>query len=179
MPSFKTVAASMAIIATMASAAPAGAKTEAGDARSVSLQKREPVSAVILATVGTALVTAVVERAVTEVADLIGDIASFDEGREAFTQQTTDAMFAQNPDPARFQAAACYNQGFSFADPANVDGQTSVEFRQGLLNTDYECFYIVAPNQFFTEGDGGFINLSITHSDRCTFDSETADLTCV
>ncbi|RYP13367.1 hypothetical protein DL765_006908 [Monosporascus sp. GIB2] len=179
MPSFKTVAASMAIIATMASAAPAGAKTEAGEARSVSLQKREPVSAVILATVGTALVTAVVERAVTEVADLIGDIASFDAGREAFTQQTTDAMFAQNPDPARFQAAACYNQGFSFADPANVDGQTSVEFRQGLLNTDYECFYIAAPNQFFTEGEGGFINLSITHSDRCTFDAATADLTCV
>jgi hypothetical protein len=45
-------------------------------------------------------------------------------------------MFAQNPDPARFQAAACYNQGFRFADPANVDGQTSVEFKQGLLNTE-------------------------------------------
>jgi hypothetical protein len=60
----------------------------------------------------------------------------------------------------------------------------------------YECFYIAAPNQLFTEGDGGFINvsphsliliarpltirqLSITHSDRCTFDSETVDLTCV
>ncbi|RYP04466.1 hypothetical protein DL764_004436 [Monosporascus ibericus] len=179
MPSFKTIAASMAIIATMANAAPANVKTEAGHARSVSLQKREPVTATILTAAGTALVTAVIQRAVTEVADLIGDIASFDAGREAFTKQTTDAMFAQNPDPARFQAAACYNQAFSFADPANVDGQTSVEFRQGLLNTDYECFFIAAPNQFFTEGDGGFINLSITHSDRCTFDSATSDLTCV
>jgi hypothetical protein len=136
MPSFKTVAAFVSILATMANAAPANIKTEAGHARSVSLQKREPVSAVILGAVGTALVTAVVERAVTEVADLIGDIASFDAGREAFTKQTTDAMFAQNPDPARFQAAACYNQGFMFADPANVDGQTSVEFKQGLLNTE-------------------------------------------
>ncbi|CAN9473510.1 unnamed protein product [Alternaria alternata] len=86
---------------------------------------------------------------------------------------------ARNPDPARFQAAACYNQGFSVADPANIDGQNSVEFKLGLLNTDYECMYIAAPNQFFTEGDGGFINLAFEHTDRCTFDEATADLTCV
>jgi hypothetical protein len=81
-------------------------------------------------------------------------------------------MMAKNPDPARFQAAACYNQGFSVADPANIDGQNSVKFSLGLLNTDYECMYIAAPNQFFTEGDGGFINVRLNdmHKTHSNFD---------
>ncbi|KAH7325613.1 hypothetical protein B0I35DRAFT_474367 [Stachybotrys elegans] len=176
MPSFKTVAATMAVLASVATALPSGNIEER---ENQTLQKREPVTATILAAVGSAVLSAVVEQAVSAAAGFIGDVASFDSGREAFTQQTTQAMFDNNPDPARFQAAACYNQDFGFADPANVDGQTRVEFAQGILNTDYECFYIAAPNQFFTFGDGGFINLSVTFSDRCTFDSETADLTCV
>ncbi|KAI9166404.1 hypothetical protein HJFPF1_02505 [Paramyrothecium foliicola] len=175
MPSFKIVATSLVAMASMTTASPIN-NVEESDA---SLQKREPVSATIIGAVGSAVLTTVIEQAVSAAVGFIGDIASFDSGREAFTQQTTQAMFANNPDPARFQAAACYNQAFDFADPANVDGQTSVEFSQGLLNTDYECFYIAAPNQLFTRGDGGFINLSITHTDRCTFDSETSDLTCV
>ncbi|KAM0326245.1 hypothetical protein ACHAQA_006842 [Verticillium albo-atrum] len=136
---------------------------QADGSRSViarTLNKREPVSAVILATIGTAAVTAVVTEAVGAVVSFIGDISNFDSGREAFTQQTTEAMMANNPDPARFVAAACYNQAFEIADPANSDGQTSVEFSLGILNTDYECMYLAAPNQFFTQGDGGFINVS-------------------
>ncbi|KAI1031341.1 hypothetical protein LB504_000131 [Fusarium proliferatum] len=143
------------------------------------LSKREPVTIAILTAAGTAAATAIVNEAVSAAAAFIGDISNFDAGREAFTVQTTEAMMANNPDPERFQAAACYNKAFSVADPANIDGQSSVEFRLGILNTDYECMYIAAPNQFFTEGDGGLINLSFTHTDRCTFDQETADLTCV
>ncbi|KAF4497863.1 hypothetical protein FAGAP_5962 [Fusarium agapanthi] len=143
------------------------------------LSKREPVTIAILTAAGTAAATAIVNEAVKAAAAFIGDISNFDAGREAFTVQTTEAMMANNPDPERFQAAACYNKAFSVADPANIDGQSSVEFRLGILNTDYECMYIAAPNQFFTEGDGGLINLSFTHTDRCTFDQETADLTCV
>ncbi|ENH65210.1 hypothetical protein DER46DRAFT_693442 [Fusarium sp. MPI-SDFR-AT-0072] len=143
------------------------------------LSKREPVTVAILTAAGTAAVTAIVNEAVSAAAAFIGDISNFDAGREAFTVQTTETMMANNPDPERFQAAACYNKAFSVADPANIDGQSSVEFRLGILNTDYECMYIAAPNQFFTEGDGGLINLSFTHTDRCTFDQETADLTCV
>src|SRR5688572_3554590 len=118
------------------------------------LSKREPVTAAILTAAGTAAATAIVNEAISAAVAFIGDISNFDAGREAFTQQTTDAMMARNPDPARFQAAACYNKDFSVADPANIDGQSSVEFRLGILNTDYECMYIAAPNQFFTEGDG-------------------------
>ncbi|KAG5812757.1 hypothetical protein H9Q74_004116 [Fusarium xylarioides] len=143
------------------------------------LSKREPVTIAILTAAGTAAVSAIVSEAVSAAAAFIGDISNFDAGREAFTVQTTETMMANNPDPERFQAAACYNKAFSVADPANIDGQSSVEFRLGILNTDYECMYIAAPNQFFTEGDGGLINLSFTHTDRCTFDQETADLTCV
>jgi hypothetical protein len=132
MPTVKNVAVSLVAFASMANGL-AIAKVEEND---VALQKREPVTATIIGAVGSAVLTAVVEKAVSAAAGFIGDIASFDSGREAFTQQTTQAMFDNNPDPARFQAAACYNQAFDFADPANVDGQTNVKFSQGLLNTE-------------------------------------------
>ncbi|KAF5686281.1 hypothetical protein FCIRC_2999 [Fusarium circinatum] len=122
------------------------------------LSKREPVTIAILTAAGTAAATAIVNEAVKAAAAFIGNISNFDAGREAFTVQTTESMMANNPDPERFQAAACYNKAFSVADPANIDGQSSVEFRLGILNNDYECMYIAAPNQFFTEGDGGLIN---------------------
>ncbi|KAH8177029.1 hypothetical protein LIA77_02111 [Sarocladium implicatum] len=144
-----------------------------------SISKREPITVAIITAAGTAAATAIVNEAVKAAVKFIGDVSNFDSGREAFTQQTTDTMMANNPDPERFQAAACYNKDFSVADPANIDGQSSVNFKMGLLHTDYECMYIAAPNQFYTFGDGGFINLSFTHTDRCTFDQETADLTCV
>ncbi|KAH7219585.1 hypothetical protein DER44DRAFT_651148 [Fusarium oxysporum] len=130
------------------------------------LSKREPVTIAILTAAGTAAVSAIVSEAVSAAAAFIGDISNFDAGREAFTVQTTETMMANNPDPERFQAAACYNKAFSVADPANIDGQSSVEFRLGILNTDYECMYIAAPNQFFTEGDGGLINDTMLRSPK-------------
>lgn len=203
MPSFTTIVTAIAgcsaVVHGAAVPSKSGLTTVTLETRNeAGLSKREPVIASILLAAGTAAVSAVVTEAVSATAKLIGDIANFDDAREAFTQQTTDEMMARNPDPARFQAAACYNKAFSVADPANIDGQNSVKFSLGLLNTDYECMYIAAPNQFFTEGDGGFINasleymyaskrsqltlqsqLSFTHTDRCTFDQATADLTCV
>ncbi|CAN9311760.1 hypothetical protein GT037_010792 [Alternaria burnsii] len=179
MPSFTTVVAALAGCSAIVNGAAVPVSVSTVDARENSLSKREPVLATILVAAGTAAVSAVVSEAVSATAKFIGDVQNFDSAREAFTKQTTKEMMARNPDPARFQAAACYNQGFSVADPANIDGQNSVEFKLGLLNTDYECMYIAAPNQFFTEGDGGFINLAFEHTDRCTFDEATADLTCV
>jgi len=160
MPSFTTIVAALAGCSAIVN----GAAVPTPEARENSLSKREPVLATILVAAGTAAVSAVVTKAVDATAKFIGDVQNFDEAREAFTQQTTKEMMANNPDPARFQAAACYNQGFSVADPANIDGQNSVKFELGLLNTDYECMYIAAPNQFFTEGDGGFINVSSSYS---------------
>lgn len=169
MPSFTTVVAAIAgcsvIVNGAAVPTESGLRTTTLQDRAVfkgsdhHLSKREPVTAAILTAAGTAAVTAIVNEAVSAAVAFIGDISNFDSGREAFTVQTTEAMMANNPDPERFQAAACYNQGFSVADPANIDGQSSVEFKLGILNTDYECMYIAAPNQFFTEGDGGLINV--------------------
>ncbi|RFN45617.1 hypothetical protein FIE12Z_10119 [Fusarium flagelliforme] len=180
MPSFTTIVVALAGSAIVnAAAVPTEQHLTTTTLHTRELAKREPVTAAILTAAGTAAVTALVNEAVQAAVGFIGDISNFDAGREAFTVQTTEAMMANNPDPERFQAAACYNKAFSVADPANIDGQSSVEFRLGILNTDYECMYIAAPNQFFTEGDGGLINLSFTHTDRCTFDQATADLTCV
>lgn len=167
MPSFTTIIAAVAgcsaVVNGVAVPSTSGLSTISLEARGDSFSKREPVTTAILLAAGTAAVSAVVTQAVDAATKFIGDVSNFDSAREAFTQQTTKEMMARNPDPARFQAAACYNQGFSVADPANIDGQNSVEFKLGLLNTDYECMYIAAPNQFFTEGDGGFINVSQLH----------------
>jgi hypothetical protein len=168
MPSFTTIVAALAGCSAVVNGAAVpingGLPGLTLDARDQPLTKREPVLAAILVAAGTAAVSAVVSEAVSATAKLIGDIANFDSARESFTKETTKAMMAKNPDPKRFQAAACYNQGFSVANPANIDGQNSVKFSLGLLNTDYECMYIAAPNQFFTEGDGGFINVSRLHA---------------
>lgn len=168
MPSFTTIITAVAGCSAIVNGAILPAKSglttvtsEARDDSAHSLIKREPVIASILVAAGTAAVSAVVTEAVNAAVKLIGDISNFDSAREAFTQQTTEAMIAKNPDPAKFQAAACYNKAFSVADPAKIDGQNSVKFSLGLLNTDYECLYIAAPNQFFTESDGGFINVSL------------------
>jgi hypothetical protein len=168
MPSFTTIITAIAGCSALVNGAVVPAKSglttvtlEARDASVHGLTKREPVIASILVAAGTAAVSAVVTEAVSATAKLIGDISNFDDAREAFTQKTTAAMMAKNPDPAKFQAAACYNKAFSVADPAKIDGQNSVKFSLGLLNTDYECLYIAAPNQFFTESDGGFINVSL------------------
>ena len=168
MPSFTTIitaiAGCSALVNGAAVPANSGLTTVTLEARNDSahgLTKREPVIASILLAAGTTAVSAVVTEAVKATVKLIGDISNFDAARDAFTQQTTEAMMAKNPDPKKFQAAACYNKAFSVANPANIDGQNSVKFSLGLLNTDYECLYIAAPNQFFTESDGGFINVRL------------------
>ena len=155
MPSFTTIITAIAGCSALVNGAAVPANSglttvtlEARDDSAHGLTKREPV-------------IALVTEAVKATVKLIGDISNFDAAREAFTQQTTEAMMAKNPDPKKFQAAACYNKAFSVANPANIDGLNSVKFSLGLLNTDYECLYIAAPNQFFTESDGGFINVSL------------------
>lgn len=141
------------------------------------IQKREIVTAIVVAA-GTAAVTAVVDAAVKAAGTLISQIANFDNAREEFTKATVKAMADRNPDPAKFVATICYNQDYDLENPAGMDGLTSAKITSGPLNTDYDCFYMTAPNAFFSRGDGGFINLAIMNDDRCTFDSKTADLRC-
>lgn len=143
----------------------------------LAIHKREIITAIVTAA-GTAAVTAIAEAAVKQAGTLISQIANFDNAREEFTKATVKSMADANPDPAKFVATICYNQGYDLENPAGMDGLTSVKITSGPLNTDYDCFYMTAPNAFFSRGDGGFINLAIMNDDRCTFDSATADLRC-
>ena len=89
-------------------------------------------------------------------------------------------MWARNPDRNRFPAVACYNKGYRLQNPKNIGGIINAKMSLGVLNTEYavfksaflrqknsantwcsyDCMYISAPNQFYTDGDGGFINVS-------------------
>ncbi|KAK8052196.1 hypothetical protein PG993_003581 [Apiospora rasikravindrae] len=141
------------------------------------VQKREILTA-ILTTVGTTAATAITTKAIEAASGLIKDLANFDNAREAFTKKTAQDMWAANPDPAKFAAAVCYNMAYDLEDPNGMDGLTSAKMTLGPLNTDYDCFYMTAKNALYTRGDGGFINLAFVSDKRCTFDSDTADLTC-
>ncbi|KAK8042843.1 hypothetical protein PG994_013326 [Apiospora phragmitis] len=141
------------------------------------VHKREILTAIVTAA-GTAAATAITKAAIDAATNLIKDLANFDNAREAFTKKTAEAMWAKNPDPAKFAAAICYNEAYDLEDPKGMDGLTSVKMTLGPLNTDYDCFYMTANNALYTRGDGGFINLAFVSDKRCTFDSNTADLTC-
>ncbi|KAK8054738.1 hypothetical protein PG994_009805 [Apiospora phragmitis] len=65
-----------------------------------------------------------------------------------------------NPDPTHLIAAACYNMQYKLETPANVDSTASLEFKLGALKTNFDCMYIKGPNNFYTEGDNGYVNLA-------------------
>ncbi|KAK3984237.1 hypothetical protein QBC44DRAFT_202191, partial [Cladorrhinum sp. PSN332] len=144
---------------------------------SQALQRRGAIVAVV-GIAGTAAIAKLTEIAIEIGTDTIKNLGNWNEAREEFTKATTNEMWARNPDYKKFPAAVCYNKGYRVKDPALTEGLVSVKFELGLLNTDYDCMYLGAPNQFFTDSDGGFINLSYTYSDRCSFDQKTGDLTC-
>ncbi|KAF4305027.1 hypothetical protein GTA08_BOTSDO06398 [Botryosphaeria dothidea] len=57
------------------------------------------------------------------------------------------------------EATVCYNMAYEVSKPAHMRGLASVRFESGVLNTDYDCFYMWAPDShFWSRGDGGFIN---------------------
>ncbi|KAH8714088.1 hypothetical protein GQ44DRAFT_625237, partial [Phaeosphaeriaceae sp. PMI808] len=135
----------------------------------------------------TAVVTIVAEAAITKLteiaiefaADTIKNLGDWNEARETFTQTTTLEMWNRNPDYTKYATAICYNKVYRLANPAGIAELASAKSELGVLNTDYDCMYMEASNQFFTDSDGEFINLSYRYDDRCTFDQETGDLTCV
>ncbi|KAI9155079.1 hypothetical protein HJFPF1_07646 [Paramyrothecium foliicola] len=157
------------------------------------LQKRGPV-AILVGVAGTAIAARVAQIAIEIASDTIKNLGKWNEAREAFTKKTTAEMWARNPNRARFPAVVCYNQGYSLQNPSNIDGKADVDFKLGALNTEYvpllklrdnadidsyDCMYIGAPNQFYTQGHGGYINLSYSYDgNRCSFDQATGDLTC-
>ncbi|KAK1991770.1 hypothetical protein LX36DRAFT_734445 [Colletotrichum falcatum] len=132
-----------------------------------------------ITSIGNSAMSVATGVAVNLVTDTLRAIVDWTKARETFTQQTTDAMWKKNPDPSKFPAAVCYNKGYRLENPDGVDGKASVTLRSNLLHTDYDCMYMTGPNQFYTDGDGGLINLSYSYDgNRCTFDKSTGDLTC-
>ncbi|KAL1870235.1 hypothetical protein Daus18300_005300 [Diaporthe australafricana] len=125
------------------------------------LQKRvAPIVAVagIAAFKGAVILTKI---AVEIGADTIKNLGKWNEAREEFSKKTTAEMWARNPDYQKFPAAICYNKGYKLQNAASIDGLLSAKLSLGQLNTDYDCMYMTANNQFYTQGDGGFINQSV------------------
>lgn len=88
-------------------------------------------------------------------------ITEWDPAREAFTEEATLSLWNNNPDPAKWVAAVCYNQAWDVSNKAGISDVVSLKFSLGAFNTDYDCMYIGKGTQFFTQGDGGFINVSV------------------
>lgn len=86
-------------------------------------------------------------------------------------------MWAKNPNPAAYPGVACYNMGYKLKND-NVEGKINAKLTSGVLNTDYDCMYVGKGNAFYTQGDGGYINLSYRYSSGCSYDGSTGDLSC-
>ncbi|KAI9150876.1 hypothetical protein HJFPF1_10653 [Paramyrothecium foliicola] len=143
-----------------------------------SLEKRG-ATVVVLGIAGTAAAVIVVKMAVEIGAETIQNLGKWNQAREEFTKKTTAEMWARNPDRNKYPAAVCYNKGYSIQHPNNIDGKADVDFKLGLLHTDYDCMYLGGNNAFWTHAEGGYINLSYSYNgNRCSFDSKTGDLTC-
>ncbi|KAF7896250.1 hypothetical protein EAF00_006264 [Botryotinia globosa] len=124
---------------------------------------------------GVAIVTKV---AIDAAGRTISNIKNWDNAREEFTKTTTANMWARNPDYSKYPAVICYNKGYSVKNPAGIAGKVSVKLSLGILHTDYDCMYMTGNNQFYTDSDGGYINLSYRFNSRCSFDGNTGDLSC-
>jgi len=148
-----------------------------GEQTDQALQKKQVVTAIVTL-VGEAAISAITEMAINAAADFIKNLSQWNEAREEFTKQTTLEMWNRNPDYTKYHAAICYNKGYRLNNTAGITELQSAKLELGQLNTDYDCMFMDAPNQFFTDSDGGFINLSYRYDDHCSFDQDTGDLTC-
>ncbi|EPQ31333.1 uncharacterized protein PFL1_01517 [Pseudozyma flocculosa PF-1] len=120
---------------------------------------------------------AAVAEAIAQAFKTLGGLGQWNSARERFTKNTVAAMWARRPRNAR--AAVCYNMAYRVSRPSQMTPVTSVEFRLGNLNTDYDCFYMWGPdNHFNSQGDGGYINLATITQGNCSFDKKTSDIYC-
>ncbi|KAL1795896.1 hypothetical protein ACET3X_006120 [Alternaria dauci] len=167
---FTLVTALLAGAAVAVPTAPIHAHNGTGEA----LDKRviDPLSLAIIGGVA----SAVVAVSATDAVNQIKNVADWTAAREAFTKATVYEM-AKSAKPN--EASICYNMGYKVSKPNQMRLLTSVRLKSGVLNTDYDCFYMSGPdNHFNTEGDGGYINLAVQNPSSCSFDSKTSDVYC-
>jgi len=82
--------------------------------------------------------------------------------REAFTKQAVADLWQRNPNPSKWVAVICYNQAWRVKNNAGISDVADINFKLGSFNTDYDCMFMGRHNQFYTQGNGGFINVSIS-----------------
>ncbi|KAF7895433.1 hypothetical protein EAF00_007247 [Botryotinia globosa] len=118
-------------------------------------------------------------KAIAFVMRTVYSVGSWDSTRQKFTQEVTDTMWNENPDPATWAAAICYNQGYRIRDWNRVSTPQKQKLSSGPLHTDYDCMFMMTNNAFWTDGDGGYQNVAYAYDgNRCSYDGETGDLTC-
>ncbi|GKT43453.1 uncharacterized protein ColSpa_03634 [Colletotrichum spaethianum] len=143
------------------------------------LAERQAGVTAVVSGLGAGAMSVATEVAVNLITDTLRAVVDWTAAREAFTQKTATQMYKTNPDPKKFPAAICYNQGYRVKDPKGIDGKASVTLRSNVLHVSYDCMYMTAANAFYTDGDGGAINLYYAYDGkRCSFDKATGDLTC-
>ncbi|KAB2573531.1 hypothetical protein BFW01_g5093 [Lasiodiplodia theobromae] len=109
----------------------------------------------------------------------VNGIKNWNKKREAFVKALTQSMWDHNPDPSEAVAAICYNDGYALRVPTGMLGLRSESVSSGPLHTSYDCFYMKGNNAFWSQGDGGSVNLwTVYNGNRCSFDHSTSDLTC-
>ncbi|KAH7311266.1 hypothetical protein B0I35DRAFT_336208, partial [Stachybotrys elegans] len=147
------------------------------------LAKREKLTWRVIGSAGSDAAKGLIEAAANEAGrqleGLFNALWQWDDAREEFTKRTTAGMWARNPDYRRYPAAICYNKGYRLRNPSGIAARVSEELKLEPLHTNYDCMYMTGNNAFWTDSDGGYINLSYTYdSNRCSFDGSTGDLTC-
>ena len=100
-----------------------------------------------------------VGRIFNELLNKLFPLKDWTPARETFTKETTALMWRNNPDRNRWVAVACYNKGWRTKNGARSD-VVSMRLKLGAFHTDYDCMYIGHNNQFYTDSDGGYINVS-------------------
>ncbi|EKG15814.1 hypothetical protein MPH_07017 [Macrophomina phaseolina MS6] len=166
-----------ALLAGVAVAAPSTPSVDVGLSTSEEKHLEKRLDPITIAIIG-GVTSGIVGASATQGLNVAKSAADWNAAREAFTKETVKSMWDKRRN--NNEAAVCYNKGYEVSKPAQMRDLTSIRFKSGVLNTDYDCFYMWGPdNHFWSRGDGGFINLAIMHDkNACPFDSKTSDLFC-
>ncbi|KAF5025457.1 hypothetical protein F66182_2480 [Fusarium sp. NRRL 66182] len=105
-------------------------------------------------------------------------ISNWNKARAEYIRLVTEMMMDRNPDSKTAVAAVCYNKKYGLKDPRNIYGLRSAEFSIWPASTDYDCFYMGRGNAFWSQGDGGSVNVHARwQRGVCRFD-KSSDLYC-
>ncbi|KAF9873622.1 hypothetical protein CkaCkLH20_08732 [Colletotrichum karsti] len=109
----------------------------------------------------------------------VKSLSDWNKAREQFTQLTTQIMMDHNPNSTEAVSAICYNKAYDVQDAKGIYGLRSEELSVFPAKTDYDCFYMGKNNAFWSQGDGGTINLYTRwySNSGCRFDDQS-DLYC-